>query len=389
MPDLLDPSEAIERLIGAVDAVATRELDLAEAAGRVLAEPAMADRDQPPCDTSAMDGYAVRVGDSGTLPVAAESWPGLAPPSMPVGSVVRIFTGAPVPTEAEAVVKREETDEHGERVTLSQPITAGQHIRRRGENVKAGSLAMPAGHPITGVSAATLASFGVRRPVVYRRVRVAVLVTGDELVDDPSPHQIRDSNGPALAAMLGRAAWLDVLPIVHVLDDLTALTGAIAEALEQADAVLLTGGVSMGDRDHTPAAVEANGGRTLYHKLRMRPGKPNLGAVTSAGQLVLGLPGNPMSVLVGARLLAAPGLRRLAGFAEPREKAAHVEVQGDDATLRMWWYRPCRLDAAGLAVPTRSLGSGDPVGPAASDGFLEQPPGDLASGTRRFFPWTL
>ncbi len=387
---LIDPHEAIERLLTTATPVGVESVLLQSSFGRVLADDATADRDQPPCDVSAMDGYAIAEGAAGAVPVSGEAVPGQPPPELLPGKAVRIFTGAPVPGKAWAVVPRERTVETLELVTLPDDLSlpANRFIRRRGENAKAGTLALPRGITIGGVQAATLAAFGQHRVSVHRRVRLAILVTGDELVHHPSPWQIRDANGPGLQALFANVPWLDVLPTRHAKDDRKQMASSVSALLDDSDVLLITGGVSMGDHDHTKEALLDTDCRLLYHGLTMRPGKPNLGAVGPAGQIVLGLPGNPMSVLTGSRLLATPALRKRAGFAEPAERMATVWLTAaDHKTLHLWHYRPVRLTTevrAELALPSSS---GDTVGPAVSDGFVAVPPRTRSEGQLPFYPW--
>ncbi len=160
--------------------------------------------------------------------------------------------------------------------------------------------------------------------------------------------------------------------------------------LDACDAVVLTGGVSMGDYDHVPAAVEAVGGRTVFHKLALRPGKPMLGAVGPRGQAILGLPGNPVSVMVTVRRLGIAALRRLAGFAKVDPPLPMVSLQeASTKPLHLWWYRPVRLLADGKAELVHSMGSGDLVSAARSDGFIELPPHAQGEGPWPFYTWAL
>ncbi len=340
-----------------------------------------------------MDGYAIRLRKQRRLTICGESIPGTAPPQMPSRGCVRIFTGSPVPDGAEAVVPREQVEEQPSHILLPPNLTVspGQFIRRRGESSSRGDTILPLGRLVTPAVATALATFGISRPTVYRRVRVAVITTGGEVADvdeQPSPWQVRDANAAAAAAVLA-TPWLDVQPARRVVDDRSRLADICAEQLRQCDALIVTGGVSMGDHDHTPGALADAGCRQLYHKLLMRPGKPNFGAAGPRGQLVLGLPGNPQSVLTGLRRLAMPALRRSAGFdqPEPPRTMVRLDPQGDDRTLGMWWYRPVRLVEDDLAVLVDSVSSGDTSGPASADGMIEVPPDAPPAGRFAYLPW--
>lgn len=393
---LQPPSEALAALLDELRAVETEAVELGRAAGRVLAQDVRSDRPSPPCDVSAMDGYAVRLGDlqAGKLLISAEAAIGQAPPAMTPGAAVRIFTGAAVPSDAEAVIKREDVREerHAIHVPSDLAVKPGANIRRCGENLAAGKRAVGRGTPIGAAVAAALATFGIARPRVYRRVRIAVLVTGNELLGadaTPSAWQLRDANGPALSAMFGPLLWARLQPPLHVIDDRGMLEVALQGALLRADAVLLTGGVSMGDYDYVPEAIEAVGGRIVFHKLAQRPGKPMLGAVGPRGQAILGLPGNPVSVLATARRLALPALRQRAGLAKPDAPVPTVTLTNPgDKRLGLWWYRPVRLIDAGRAELVQTQGSGDMVATAGSDGFVELPPDAGGEGPWPFYAWS-
>lgn len=391
------PSGALDALLTQLKPVGTETIALTNATGRVLAEPIVADRDSPACDVSQMDGYAVRLRDldQPALEVAGEVMIGQAPPMLPEGKTLRIYTGAPVPDGAEAVIKREDVDEQPERIGLetTPKPAAGRFIRRRGENLRGGEEVLAAGSLITPAVMSALASFGVARPRVHARVRVGVIVTGSELVSvdgQPDPWQLRDSNGPALSALLSACSWVEVESHVRVVDDFDRLQAALADRLERCDGVLLTGGVSMGDYDHVPAVAASVGARTVFHKLPIRPGKPVLGAVGPKGQAILGLPGNPVSVMVTARRLAAPILRHLGGMIDAVWPAPVVTLSNfDGKTLGLSWSRPVRIIGPGRAELVPGRGSGDMVSTARSDGFVEIPPGASGEGPWPFYRWEL
>lgn len=393
------PDEAMADLLPRIAAVPIEPAPLSAAAGRVLAQDVLADRDSPACDVSAMDGYAVRLADLGPdgLPVAGESPIGRSPLPLPPGRCVRLFTGAAVPPEADAVIRREDVEEQPGRIRLIVPVTTlkrGQNIRRRGENLEAGRPVLMAGTRIDGPAAAALATFGVARPRVHRRVRVAILTTGDELLPASAavnPWQVRDANGPALHALLAPVGWLEVAAPRHVRDDAEAIREAVLDALSQADALVLSGGVSMGDHDHVPAAVRDAGASVVFHKLAIRPGKPVLAAIGPRQQVIFGLPGNPVSVLVTARRLLGPALARRAGIAQPLGPDARVMLKdADGKSLSLTWFRPVRLLSADLAQLVATRGSGDVASAARSDGFIEAPPQAAHPGeTWPFWRWSL
>lgn len=390
------PDSALAALISRIKPVDSESIALEQAVGRVLAEPVLADRPSPACDVSAMDGYAILESDlrCGPIPVAGDVAIGVQAPAIPSGSVMRIVTGANVPHGAHAVIRREDCVEHESRIDLtSQSLAAasnGANIRRAGENCASGATIVPAGLLLNPAGIAALACVGAARPVVRRRVRLAILVTGDEVLptdSTPHPWQLRDSNGPALLSMFSRYAWIDAHPAQQVPDEMDAVVAAIESSLEHADAIICTGGVSMGHRDFVPAALRHVGAEVVFHRLPQKPGKPALGAVTLSGKPIFGLPGNPVSVLVTATRLAAPTLRARAGLSgDPPFTLVKIRNH-DSACLNLWWYRPVRLIAPSEVelLPTRS--SGDIPSVATSDGFVEVPPGASPEQVVAFYPW--
>lgn len=410
------PAEAVAAVRDELQPLAAETVTLDEARGRVLAATVVADRDSPALDVSAMDGFAVRAAwlasmasDAG-LPIASgpdsEARIGCPPVLAPaVPAAVRIVTGAPIPLGADAVIRREDVIEKGERVRLTvlpNSIRPAAYIRRQGENAAAGAGILSAGALLGGAAIGALAAFGARTVAVHRRVRVALISTGDELVPaeiTPQPWQLRDSNGPSLAAMLGARGWCEITSRIHVRDEAGEAGGlarALRSALASADAVILSGGVSMGHRDFVPGVVAALGGRTLFHKLPQRPGKPMLAAIVQPAEMthprpVLGLPGNPVSVLATGRRLAIPILAKLAGVAEAALAVPSRPVEADGLTLELWWHRLVRetLNANGESelrlVPPKS--SGDIVAAAGAAGFVEVPPGASGSGPWPFYAW--
>lgn len=390
------PAEARQALVDVLEPVGSERVPSTHAVGRVLAAPLRSDRDSPACDVSAMDGYALRLADvrPGRVEVAAEVVTGEQPPPLPEGRAARIFTGGAVPDEAEVVVKREDVEEWPESVVVPDELHAewGQNIRRRGENLDAGSVAVEAGNLVDAPVAAVATTFGATEVEVHRAVRVGVIVTGDEVRPPGSavaPWELRDANGPGLEAWLTAIPWVDCLPVRYVPDDRRQLVEAVDDACSRCDAVLLSGGVSMGDHDHVPTVVEDRGAKVVFHRLPLRPGKPLLGAVGPDGQAILGLPGNPVSVLVTARVLAIGALRRRAGFTDPSPRVAQVELtEWRGRQLDLWWYRTVRLTAAGRAELVASRGSGDIVSAAAGDGVVEVAPGVCSTGPFPFYGWS-
>jgi len=389
------PDEAIRAMTSRLDPVGVEHVLLTEASGRVLGETIVADRPSPACDVSAMDGYAVRSADldERQLPVVGEVAIGQPPPEMPLSAALRIFTGGPVPAGCDAVIPREQVEERPESIRLPADIKIkpGQHIRRRGENGQAGETIVESGTRISPAVAAALAACGVAEPCVHRRIRLGAIVTGNEVLDvaaDVEPWQLRDSNGPALATMFANRPWVDWRGVDHAVDDRDPLRQTIAAALADADAVLLTGGVSMGDYDFVPAILAELGCDIIFHKLPIRPGKPVLGAIGPQGQAVLGLPGNPVSVMTTGRRLALPALRHRAGFVPADPSVASVTlVNPDDKPLALHWSRLVRWVGNGQAELITTRGSGDIISAARSDGFVEIPANQIGPGPWPFYSW--
>ena len=358
----------------------------------------MADRDSPAADVSAMDGYAIRLTDlmqSEPIRISGECAPGAPPPAMQDGAVVRIFTGAIVPEACDAVIKREDTEELDGAVRFRDSATAissGEHIRRAGENAKAGSTVLSPGIRITAAHRATMVNFGCREVDVHAPVRVSIVTTGDEvgLFDDdrPEPWQLRNSNRASLSALLEEIPWITIVHVDHCKDDQAALTGLLMQRLDDSDAILLTGGVSMGNYDHVPDVVREVGGSVVFHGLPIRPGKPILGAATSSGKLIVGLPGNPVSATIGCRRMAMPLLAKISGQSDWLSGCPLVRLHGaGDKTIPLHWLRLVRITDHGVAEPVLSQGSGDLVSLGQSTGFVELPPGTSGEGPWPYHAW--
>lgn len=299
---------------------------LDDALGCVLAEAVHAPEDVPPFANSGMDGYAVRAADVADaaedrpvrLRVAGTIAAGEAPhTAVEPGTAVRIMTGAPVPPGADAIVMVERSTRVGaHEVDLTLAVAAGLHVREAGGDLRAGDEVLPAGTVLHPAHLGVLASANVRRPVVVPRPLVGVISTGDELVDDGrplAPGQIRESNRPTLVAAC-RAYGVDAADLGTVADDRGAIAEALTAAAASCDAVVSSGGVSMGDFDLVKVVLDELADMT-WMQVAIRPAKPFAFGVLH-GTPVFGLPGNPVSSLVSLSLLGVPGLRSLAGRAD-------------------------------------------------------------------------
>ncbi len=312
--------EAVELIAANAGPLSAQWLPLEQAHGRTLAAPVEAQVRSPPCDASAMDGYAVRDADLAQLPAAlkivGESFAG-SPCDRPVeaGECVRIFTGAAVPGGADRVVIQEVVERRGPEAHFSKAVTAARHIRPVGSDFEPGELLLEAGaflHPRALVAAAAA---DVAELCVWKKPRVMILSTGDELQDPGSargiPGAVPESVSFGVAAIA--ALWsAEFLGSVRLLDQLEEMERAAALAVRDADLVVVTGGASVGEKDFARAMFEPLGLELIFSKVAIKPGKPVwLGRTGKV--LVMGLPGNPTSALVTARLLLAPLLARLSG----------------------------------------------------------------------------
>lgn len=325
-PGLLDLFDARARMIAAARPIRGSErMALAEAARRVLAEDAVAGLDMPGVDNSAMDGYALRLAELSHegLPVALRVPAGASVLRLPEGNCARIFTGAPVPLGADTVVPQERVHLDAEgRLHVEGELIQGANIRRHGEETRVGDLLLPAGAHLDAAAIALLASHGLGEVSVVRRLKVAVISTGDELIEPGSarvPGQVYDSNRAMLHALLVQACC-EVLDLGVIADTPLDLQRAFAEARIEADLVVCTGGVSVGDEDHVRSVIERLGG-IAFHGVAMKPGKPfalgYLGDSLIDGTPLIALPGNPVASLVGWQLLALPFVQVCQGREAP------------------------------------------------------------------------
>ena len=346
--ELIGYEEAREALLERVSPVGTERVSLMESAGRVLARTLTAAEDVPSFDRSSYDGYALRSADvanasreaPAALRVIEEIPAGTAPSrALMPGTAAKILTGAPVPEGADAVINFEATEFTAEEVKLFAPLKTGANIVRAGEDVKRGAVLLAPGAVIDAGAAGVLAAQGVARPEVYRVPRVAVLSTGSELVEADAgegeipPGKIRNSNAYTLCAALRRCG-LEPVYLGIAGDDAGDIAGLIEQGLRGCDAVVSTGGVSVGDYDLTPEAMERAGAEILFRGVAMKPGMACAYGV-AGGKPVCALSGNPASSLTNFYCIALPALRKLAGHAEPLPSGLMV-------TLRDGFAKPSR-----------------------------------------------
>ncbi|WP_439567488.1 molybdopterin molybdotransferase MoeA [Sphingopyxis sp.] len=322
MAALLPVEEAQARLLALRDPLPSENTAFSECFGRYLSDDIVAQRNQPAAPLSAMDGYAIRFGDlPGPWTIVGESAAGAAPDrAIGAGEAMRIFTGAIVPAGADTVIVQEDVVAIGTALTLTGdgPGARGRHIRGRAGDFAAGDRLLPAGTRLTPGAIAAAAMSGAGQLAVGRRPRVAILTTGDELVQAGralAAGQIPDSNSPMLTAMLAAEPALVSLPH-HVRDDREILGKLLKDLARRHDVIVTVGGASVGDHDHVRGALADAGGQIDFWKIAMRPGKPLI-AGTIGDAILLGLPGNPSSAFVTATLFLLPLVRHLAGARAP------------------------------------------------------------------------
>lgn len=336
--------DALAQMLAQVQPVAAVDCDLAAAAGRVLRADVRALCDVPPWDNSAMDGYALSTDDlaqSNVLPVSQRIAAGAAPGKLAPGTAARIFTGAPVPAGADAVVMQENARLDDDGLHLLQAAIPGEHIRRRAQDVAAGQLMLEQGRRLSAADVGLAASVGISRLSVAHRPKIALISTGDELADPGSelrPGQIFNSNRPMLQALFTQ--WgCEVVDGGIVGDSFDATKQRLSELAVDCDWLVSTGGVSVGEEDHVKAAVESLGELLLW-KLAIKPGKPvAFGRV--GGSYFMGLPGNPSSSFVTALMVLRPLLLRFQGLTQclPREYQGVSEFDWPNAGKRQEFLR--------------------------------------------------
>jgi molybdopterin molybdotransferase len=380
---------AIDRVLAVVKPGPTVRIRLEDALGRVLAAPVVCDIDYPPFDKAMMDGYALRAADSAAgarLAVVAQIAAGQnSDCRLESGEAAQINTGAPMPSGADAVIPVEHTATlSGEIVELTTAVPAGKHVDPRAKYVSAGQTVLDPGVRLGPVDIAVAASAGAVELTVYRRPRVAVLGTGEELVDVsaiPVAGQIRNSNSHMMCALV-RSHGAEAIDLGVVGDDKKALAEAIERGLE-ADFLCTSGGISMGAFDFVPEVLEDLGVMFHVRKIAMKPGKPTIFGEGPSSNYVFALPGNPLSTFVAFKLLAEPALNAWEGCANPIRTTITVTALGDvprTKDRRSYWPARLTADGAGTLLAERLAwhGSGDLFGFSGANALITQPPNAAA-----------
>jgi molybdopterin molybdotransferase len=384
---MLTPAEASELIGQNLACLPIESLPLTQCAGAVLRENIYAERDQPPFDRVAMDGIAIDSralpGSSRTFRIQGMQAAGDPPQALEIpGACIEVMTGAVLPSGCDAVIPVEQISVSGEEARLAPDLNVEpwQNVHRRATDARQGTLLLNVGVRLGAPEIAIAASAGMARIRVASQPAVAVISTGNELIEPGEPvlpHQVRRSNAYAIVAALKRQGFQRVADD-HVRDDLEELTARLRFHLDTHDALVLSGGVSMGRLDLVPQALADLSVRTIFHKVAQRPGLPLWFGVASSGAVVFALPGNPVSTLVCVARYVVPALFAAMGetprAAEKIALGAPVKVKQPLAL-----YMPVRIEiddwGRSWAAPRPTNGSGDFTALAGTDGFVELPPG--------------
>jgi len=344
MGELVPLVEARQRVLAGRSVLAPQPLPLGEALGCVIAEDIVASEAVPPFDNSSMDGYALRASDTSTPPavldvVGTVMAGSVLGQSIGPGQAARIMTGAPMPDGADAVcmIERAIGGPDDPKVTIEHSVTRGDFVRHIGGDIRAGELVFPAGTVLAPGCLGVLRSLGLRDVLVFPRPRVGVLSTGDELTEDAAvlgPGKIRESNRASLLALVAQSGFLPIdLGIVG--DDEETVVKILLQASTMCDAIVTSGGVSVGDKDVIKAVLsDISAGSMQWMQVAIRPAKPFAwGSIGPSATPLFGLPGNPVSAMVSFELFARPVLRTMAGFTDLDRPV--VEAIADEALSRL------------------------------------------------------
>ncbi|MDH5612870.1 MAG: molybdopterin molybdotransferase MoeA [Gammaproteobacteria bacterium] len=380
-PSLISVDEAITRILEPTTAVEQSEIiDIENALGRVLAEDVFSTINVPGYDNSAMDGYAIRIADCVEvgiqLPVTQRIPAGQMGSQLEVGTVARIFTGAPIPPGADAVVMQEHCDRVGDLVTINKSVTMGQNVRCAGEDILQGSVILKAGHQLRPQELGLLASVGLAEVSVKRKLKVATFFTGDEIVEpghELKAGQIYNSNKYTIKGLL-KSLGCDIVDLGIVPDTLEATLDVLKKASSNADLVITSGGVSVGEEDYVRIALEQLGELKMW-RIAMKPGKPvAYGKVNEA--IFMGLPGNPVSTFVTFLLFVKPLILKLQGAEKYLPMRMNVIADFEWPSVKRQEYLRVRLNESAqglLATLYPHQGSGVLSSACWADGLVEIP----------------
>jgi molybdopterin molybdotransferase len=386
MPSLLTPAQAETLIEQHLTCLPIESLPLTQVAGAVLRENIYSERDQPPFDRVAMDGFALSAvgaaGNAGRLRVAGTQAAGDPPQTLAdPSSCIEIMTGAMLPRGCDAVVAVEQAQRNGEFAELGRkPIQPWQNVHRRGSDCPQGALLLAAGTRLSAPEVAIAAGAGMARLRVSAQPMIVVISTGNELIEPGEliePHQVRRSNAYGITASLRQHGFARVADD-HVRDDEADLSARLDFHLRTHDVLILSGGVSMGRMDLVPKVLEKLGVNLVFHHVAQRPGKPMWFGVAQSGPAVFALPGNPVSTLVCLSRYVLPALRVAMGQV-PAEPPRIALTAAFEVKAPLAFYLPVKLktDDWGRtsAEPCPTNGSGDFTALAGTSGFVELPPG--------------
>jgi molybdopterin molybdotransferase len=388
-PPLISIHDARELVLRATKRLENERVDVEQALDRVLAEDVVAIGDVPPFPCSAMDGYALTAGPEGrTLRVVGESRAG-APSDhrLEDDEAIRISTGAAIPPGATAVIRQEDVTEGADSIETGAPTEPGENVRPIGDDMHAGTTALKAGTTLGAIELGAAVAAGVAEVIVARRPRIQVLCTGDELRapgEALGPGEIHNSNAPMLAALASRCG-INAGPVERLPDDRAATEAGLAAALERADVVVITGGVSVGPHDHVKPALAALGVVEQFWGVALQPGKPTWFG-TLDGKLVFGLPGNPVSAVVTFSLFARPGIAALQGATLDGMLTAEAKlaqaVRRNPIREQAIRVRLERSNGAIIALPNGPQGSNIVTSLVGADALALIPagPGEIEAG---------
>lgn len=379
---MLTAAEATKAILAAVNTLESEMVSLAAATGRVLAQSVKAERDQPPFDRVMMDGIAIAYAEfaEGNRSFQIQSTQAAGDPAQTLkpAHAIEIMTGASLPAGADCIipVERITVNESGAHVEANYAASEQQFVHAAGSDHKKDTELLQPGTRISPLDIAIIASCGLADVSVAKQPRISVISTGNELIaagEAIAAHQIRLSNGPAIVAMLEENGYADATH-EHLVDEPELLRERIAQHLQHADVLILSGGVSMGRADYVPQVLHDLGVKVTFHKISQRPGKPMWFGMGPDGQAVFALPGNPVSTLVCARQYVIPALRHMSGMATAAPQFASLTTE---VTFKpqLTNFLPVKLisNATGnvLAMPVHTNTSGDFASLSGTDGYVE------------------
>lgn len=387
--------QAREILLAGLPTLPSERLPIASAYGRVLRREIQADRDFPPFDRVMMDGFAMRAADLAKgrgFRIAGSAPAGNPAVELPdeAMSCVEVMTGAPLPLGANCIVPVEETIRDGDMIRVSPDfeVVPRCHVHAAGSDARAGERLLEPGILLDSRGIGVAASCGAAWIEVAMLPRIHILATGDELVavnETPQPHQIRQSNASAIACALQRAGY-PAAGTGHLRDDPAESAITLRSALEASDWIIITGAVSKGARDFVPALLDSLGCRCLFHGIAQRPGKPAGCWLGPADQVVMALPGNPVSAITGLHAFVLPALAVASGRPLPKPRLV-VPVGRFESLPGMTRHLPVKLSDDGRASAAPTGNSGDFIGLLRSDGFVTIPPRGVNAADFPYTPW--